>query len=155
MRRFITLAAILFVAPLLEAQDTPALPTAHTKRDLEGWTVHVDDRLLSGARVARRGTLAVALATRMVPMLERDAAGLVEALRGRGVVVEGLHARAQLLSPLLAGSLERGLSLAEAMEARGYGRPGGTRLPAPAWRALDLACVVVAPVLAVAGALWL
>ena len=113
------------------------------------------DRLLSGARFARRGTLAIALATRMVPMLERDAAGLVEALRGRGVVVEGLRARAQLLSPLLAGSLERGLSLAESMEARGYGRPGGTRLPAPAWRALDRACVVLAPVVAVAGTLWL
>jgi energy-coupling factor transporter transmembrane protein EcfT len=27
----------------------------------------------------------------------------------------------RLLSPLLAGSLERGLNLAEAMEARGYG----------------------------------
>ncbi len=49
MRRFAALLAILFVVPLLEAQDTPALPTAHTKRDLEGWTVHVDDRLLSGA----------------------------------------------------------------------------------------------------------
>lgn len=113
------------------------------------------DRLISGARFARRGTLAIALATRMVPMLERDAAGLAEALRGRGVAVEGLRARVRLLSPLLAGSLERGLSLAESMEARGYGRPGGTRLPAPPWRALDRACFVLAPVLAVTGALWL
>jgi energy-coupling factor transporter transmembrane protein EcfT len=28
-----------------------------------------------------------------------------------------------MLVPLLAGSLERSLNLAEAMEARGYGRP--------------------------------
>ena len=49
MRRFFALLAILIMGPLLEAQDTPALPAAHTKRDLEGWTVHVDDRLLSGA----------------------------------------------------------------------------------------------------------
>ena len=35
-----------------------------------------------------------------------------------------MRGRARLLSPLLAGSLERALNLAEAMEARGYGRPG-------------------------------
>ena len=67
------------------------------------------------------------------PTLERDAAGLVEALRGRGARVEGMRARARLLSPLLAGSLERGLNLAEAMEARGFGRAGRTRAPAPPW----------------------
>ena len=81
------------------------------------------DRLLGAASWARRSALAVALATRLVPTLERDAVGLVESLRGRGVEVEGARARARLLSPLLAGSLERGLNLAEAMEARGFGRP--------------------------------
>jgi energy-coupling factor transporter transmembrane protein EcfT len=113
------------------------------------------DRLVQSARFARRSVLAIALATRLVPTLERDAAGLVEALRGRGVEVSGARARARLLSPLLAGSLERALNLAEAMEARGYGRPGATRAPRPAWglrerSALVLACVVVA-----IGALWL
>ena len=82
-------------------------------------------------RFARRSVLAMALATRLVPTLERDAAGLVEALRGRGVEVTGARGRARLLAPLLAGSLERALNLAEAMEARGYGRPGGTRTPRP------------------------
>jgi hypothetical protein len=47
------------------------------------------------------------------------------ALRGRGVEL----APVRLLSPLLAGSLERGLNVAEAMEARGYGGPGRTRAP--------------------------
>jgi energy-coupling factor transport system permease protein len=113
------------------------------------------DRLVQSARFARRSVLAIALATRLVPTLERDAAGLVEALRGRGVEVTGARARARLLSPLLAGSLERALNLAEAMEARGYGRPGATRAPRPGWGlrergALVLACVVVA-----IGALWL
>jgi energy-coupling factor transport system permease protein len=113
------------------------------------------DRLVQSARFARRSVLAIALATRLVPTLERDAAGLVEALRGRGVEVSGARARARLLSPLLAGSLERALNLAEAMEARGYGRPGATRAPRPGWglrerSALVLACVVVA-----IGALWL
>jgi energy-coupling factor transport system permease protein len=112
------------------------------------------DRLIAAA-TARRSVLAAALATRLVPTLERDARGLVEALRGRGVPPRGLHGHAALLSPLLAGSLERGLSLAEAMEARGFGRPGRTRLPAEPWGAADAACVLAAVVCVVAGALWL
>ena len=68
---------------------------------------------------------------------QRDAAGFLEALRGRGVEVTGVRGRAALLSPLLASSLERGLNLAEAMEARGYGGPGRTSIPATAWRARD------------------
>jgi energy-coupling factor transport system permease protein len=112
------------------------------------------DRLLGAASGLRRSALAVALATRLVPTLERDAVGLVEALRGRGVEVEGARARARLLSPLLAGSLERGLNLAEAMEARGFGRPGRTRAPTPPWTRADKVAVTVAPLIAV-GALWL
>ena len=108
------------------------------------------DRLLSAARFARPA----ALATRLVPTLERDAAGFVEALRGRGVEVAGVRGRAALLSPLLASSLERGLNLAEAMEARGYGRPGRTSVPAPPWRSRDYAAVALA-VLIVTGAAWL
>ena len=113
------------------------------------------DRLVQSARVARRSVLAVALATRLVPTLERDAAGLVEALRGRGVEVTGMSGRARLLSPLLAGSLERALNLAEAMEARGYGRPGATRAPRPGWTDRDRAALVAAALLVAIGALWL
>lgn len=113
------------------------------------------DRLVQSAGWARRSVLAVALATRLLPTLERDAAGYVEALRGRGLEVRGLRGRARLVSPLIAGSLERGLSLAEAMEARGFGRPGRTRLPGPGWSRLDRAALVLAPLLAVSGAAWL
>ena len=112
------------------------------------------DRLLGAASWARRSALSVALATRLVPTLERDAVGLVEALRGRGVEVEGARARARLLSPLLAGSLERGLNLAEAMEARGFGRPGRTRVPTPPWTVVDRLALAGALLIAV-GALWL
>jgi energy-coupling factor transporter transmembrane protein EcfT len=112
------------------------------------------DRLLGAASWARRSALAVALATRLVPTLERDAVGLVEALHGRGIEVKGLRARARLLSPLLAGSLERGLNLAEAMEARGFGRPGRTRVPAPSWTLADKLALGAAPLIAL-GALWL
>lgn len=112
------------------------------------------DRLVQAAGFARRSALAVALATRLVPTLERDGRGLIEALRGRGVEVRGVRGRARLLSPLLAGSLERGLNLAEAMEARGYGRPGATRAPA-ARSALDRPALVAAVTVVLAGALWL
>lgn len=113
------------------------------------------DRLLSGAGAARRSVLAVALATRLVPTLERDAGGLVDSLRGRGVAVDGARRRAALVSPLLAGSLERGLNLAEAMETRGYGRAGRTRIPAPPWKTTDVAAPVAAALLVLAGVSWL
>lgn len=113
------------------------------------------DRLLASASFARRSALAVALATRLVPTLQRDATGLVEALRGRGVAVEGLAGHARLLSPLVAGSLERAVNLAEAMEARGFGRATITRAPRPPWRARDRLGVAAAGVFVLAGFLWL
>jgi energy-coupling factor transport system permease protein len=97
----------------------------------------------------------VALATRLVPTLERDALGLAEAVRGRGVAVEGIRGRARLLSPLVAGSLERAASLAEAMEARGYGRATHSKAPGARWKPWDHAAIAVAALLVAAGALWL
>jgi energy-coupling factor transport system permease protein len=117
------------------------------------WLDH--DRLVQAAGYARRSVLAVALATRLVPALERDAAGLVEVLRGRGVDPGGIRGRARLLSPLLAGSLERSLNLAEAMEARGFGRPGATRLPQPRWGARERLALAGAVAAVAVGALWL
>jgi energy-coupling factor transport system permease protein len=113
------------------------------------------DRLVQAAGFARRSTLAIALATRLLPTLERDAVGMLEALRGRGVALSGVRGRATLVSPLLAGSLERGLNLAEAMEARGYGRPGATRLPKPRRTVWDAAGLAAAVVVLVVGVLWL
>jgi energy-coupling factor transport system permease protein len=113
------------------------------------------DRLVAAAGFARRSALAVALATRLVPSLERDAVGFAEAIRGRGVVLEGVRGYASLLSPLVAGSLERASNLAEAMESRGFGRPGATRAPRPPWRRADRLVLVAALALVVVGALWL
>ena len=78
------------------------------------------DRLVARGRTRRASALAVALATRLVPSLERDAAGLAEAVRGRGVRSTGPAAMRGCL-PLVSGSLERATNLAEAMEARGFG----------------------------------
>ena len=90
-----------------------------------------------------------------MPSLERDAAGLAESIRGRGVALEGARGYATLLSPLVAGSLERASSLAEAMEARGFGRPGATRAPRPPWSMRDRLALAVAAVLVLVAALWL
>ena len=68
--------------------------------------------------------------------------GLAESVRGRGVRLEGARGYATLLSPLVAGSLERATNLAEAMEARGFGRPGFTRAPRPPWSARDRLALV-------------
>lgn len=113
------------------------------------------DRLVAAAGAARRSALAVALATRLVPSLERDAAGLAESVRGRGVRLEGARGYATLLSPLVAGSLERATNLAEAMEARGFGRPGTTRAPRPPWSERDRLALTAAVVLVVVAVLWL
>ena len=113
------------------------------------------DRLVSAARFAPRSALAVALATRLVPSLERDAAGLRDAVRGRGLAVSGVRGHARLLSPLVAGSLERAANLAEAMEARGFGRPRRTSAPGRPWRRADRLAVAAAALLVVGGALWL
>jgi energy-coupling factor transport system permease protein len=112
------------------------------------------DRMISAARFARRSALAVALATRLVPTLERDAAGLKETVRGRGVELTGVRGYSMLLSPLVAGSLERASCLAEAMEARGFGRPGATRAVQPGWSLRDRILVALG-ILVVGAAAWL
>ena len=113
------------------------------------------DRLVAAAGAARRSALAVALATRLVPSLERDAVRLAESIRGRGVQLHGARGYATLLSPLVAGSLERATGLAEAMEARGFGRSNPTRAPRPPWSNRDRAAFPLAVLLVLAAVLWL
>ena len=73
----------------------------------------------ASASVARRSALAVALATRLVPTLERDAQGCRGAA-GPGVAVDG---RARTRAAALAA--RRGLARARREPRRGY---GGTRV---------------------------
>jgi energy-coupling factor transport system permease protein len=88
------------------------------------------DLLLTAvSRVAPRSGMIVSLATRMLPVLERDAAGLVLAARTRAGRLGTPRGAGGLLAPLVGMSLERSLEMAEAMEARGYGGPGRTRAP--------------------------
>ena len=52
MKHLLRLIASGLLALTAFAADKPALPTAHTTRDIEGWTVRVDDRLLKGEGAA-------------------------------------------------------------------------------------------------------
>jgi energy-coupling factor transport system permease protein len=90
------------------------------------------DRLATAvARIAPRSALIAALGARLLPVLQRDAAAIAQVARGRGVEMRRRRAAAELVAPLVAMSLDRSLTLAEAMEARGYGGGPRTRRPAP------------------------
>ncbi|MEZ5079287.1 MAG: energy-coupling factor transporter transmembrane component T [Thermoleophilia bacterium] len=99
---------------------------------ISGALGHMDtDRLQAAVgRIAPRSALTVALSVRLLPTLERDARAMSETARLRGAGVrsgswlERTRAGGQLLTPLVGSSLERGMDVAEAMAARGYG--GGT-----------------------------
>jgi energy-coupling factor transport system permease protein len=117
---------------------------------------HMDaDRLQAQvARVAPRSALTCALAARLVPTLERDARGIAETARLRGLDLStgGWAGRARraapLALPLLGSSLERGLDVAEAMAARGYGSGPRTRVPEPPYAAAERAVLVIGTALA-------
>ena len=61
----------------------------------------------------------------------------------------------RLLSPLVAGSLERAANLAEAMEARGFGSTRPSKAPGPAWRLADRLALAASAFLILVAALWL
>jgi hypothetical protein len=49
MIRLITTFFLAGLAINIATGQTPPIPTEHTKREIEGWTVHIDNRLLAGA----------------------------------------------------------------------------------------------------------
>jgi alpha-galactosidase len=51
MPRFLTfgILAVILACGAVLAQDVRPFPKSHTQRDIEGWTVHIDDRLLAGS----------------------------------------------------------------------------------------------------------
>jgi energy-coupling factor transport system permease protein len=102
------------------------------------------DLLLTAvSRAAPRSGMIVSLSTRMLPVLERDAAGLVLAARTRAGRLGTPRGAGALLAPLVGMSLERSLEVAEAMEARGYGAPGRTRMPERPARAAERAVLAL------------
>ena len=107
-------------------------------------------------RVSFHSALTATLATRMVPVLARDARRLAEAQRCRPGPPPS---RARLVRAATAGVLDRALDVAAALEVRGYGSarraPRGTGVKRP-WSRHDLAFTASAvgvAVLAIGGRL--
>jgi energy-coupling factor transport system permease protein len=93
--------------------------------------VDPDELLRSLRRVYPRSALAATVATRLVPVLARDAERMAEAQRCRGDQgAGGRRARVGILRAVVAGSLDRSLDVAATLEVRGYGSGARTaRLP--------------------------
>jgi energy-coupling factor transport system permease protein len=121
--------------------------------------VNPDDVLRLFGRLSMRSSLTATLATRLVPVIGRDAQRLSDAyeLRAerpeRGGRGRRLRRGAILTRALAAGSLERAVDLAAAMEVRGYAaarRRGRARVRAP-WSVHDVAFFASALALAAAA----
>jgi energy-coupling factor transport system permease protein len=142
-------AAVQGLTPLWQGPDIPLLDSQVTVEELafgaaaalriigSALAVSAFVRLVDGdmlaralARVAPRSAMIGSLGARLLPTLERDAAGIVLAARGRGVELRRWRMATELVAPLVSLSLERSLALAEAMEARGYGAGPRTSRPA-------------------------
>lgn len=80
--------------------------------------VDPDELLHSLRRVSYRSALAAALTTRLVPVLARDASRRSDAARCR----PHSPGRVAVARAAMAGSLERAVELAAALEVRGYSR---------------------------------
>jgi energy-coupling factor transport system permease protein len=113
--------------------------------------VDPDDMLRGLRRVAPRSALTASLATRMVPLLARDAERLGEAygLRAAGVRDGRMRKSAVLARALVAGGLERAMDTAAALELRGYalGTRRSGRAPRP-WSADDVVFALAAAAMA-------
>ena len=116
------------------------------------------DRIMRLLRpVARHSAMTASLVTRLVPLAAADHARLREAaaLRGPGAAAVG---RAAIVRRLVAGSLDRAVDVAAALELRGYAhgaprRSGSQRGSRHDWRfaAAGIAIVVVAASARIAG----
>jgi energy-coupling factor transport system permease protein len=107
--------------------------------------VDPDEMLRLFRRVSYRSALTATLATRMVPMLQRDGRRMADAQRCR----PGTPAsRVALVRAVAAGALDRAVDVAAALEVRGYGtarRPARVVRP---WSRHDRAFAAAAVALA-------
>jgi len=102
--------------------------------------VDPDELLRLFRRVSYRSALTAALATRLVPVLARDASRMSDAARCRPQP----PGRSAVARAALAGALDRAVDVAASLEVRGYARarrPARTRRP---WSRHDLRLATVA-----------
>ena len=115
--------------------------------------VDPDEVLRMFRRVSFRSALTAALATRMVPVLARDAGRLAEAQRCRPA---GTAPRLAVVRATAANALDRAIDVAATLELRGYGSARRAPRASRPWSRHDLAFTAAAlalVALAVAGEL--
>ncbi|MBN2518407.1 MAG: energy-coupling factor transporter transmembrane protein EcfT [Candidatus Altiarchaeota archaeon] len=83
--------------------------------------------VMSAFRVPSRSVFLVSLAIRFVPSLLEDMDTLMDVQRARGAKLKGIRGKGPVIIPLLSNSLERSVSVAEAMEARGLDYDDGDK----------------------------
>lgn len=109
--------------------------------------VDPDDVLRLFRRISYRSALTAALATRLVPVLARDAARMGDAARCR----RERASRAAAARAALRSALDRSVDVAASLELRGYAgarKPARERRP---WSRHDLSVALAAAGIAVAG----
>lgn len=97
-----------------------------------------DEVLRLFRRVSFRSALTATLATRMVPMLTRDARRLADAQRCRAGA-PGRPSRIALVRATTSGALDRAIDVAAALEVRGYGVARRVPRSGRPWSRHDLA----------------
>jgi energy-coupling factor transport system permease protein len=103
---------------------------------LHSAAVDPDDLLRTARRLSFRSALTAALATRLVPVLARDARRLHDAQRCRAGAPAS---RAAVVRAVAAGALDRAVDVAATLEVRGYGGAVRPRRRSRPWSRHDLA----------------
>jgi energy-coupling factor transport system permease protein len=114
--------------------------------------VDPDELLRLFRRVSYRSALTASLATRLVPVLARDATRMGDAARCRPQA----PGRAAVARAALAGALDRAVDVAAALEVRGYSRAGRAPRRPVTWSRHDVrvaAAALLLVVVAVGGKL--
>jgi energy-coupling factor transport system permease protein len=96
--------------------------------------VDPDELLRVFRRVSYRSALTASLATRLVPVLARDASRMSDAARCR----PSPPGRLAVARAALSGALERAVDVAAALEVRGYASAGRIRSARAPWSRQDL-----------------
>jgi energy-coupling factor transport system permease protein len=99
--------------------------------------------------LARTGA-AIGTALNLIPGIARSATEIRDAQRMRGWRPRRIREWPDLAVPVVLTALESSITLAEAMEARGYGSGARTHYTDTVWRWADAAVCVVAPAAAIA-----
>jgi energy-coupling factor transport system permease protein len=98
--------------------------------------------------LARTGA-AIGTALNLIPGIARSATEIRDAQRMRGWRSRRVREWPDLAVPVVLTALESSITLAEAMEARGYGSGARTHYGEIVWRRADIAVCVIAPAAAV------